>query len=130
MLRLFRRDGARFEGAIHEQVVGVTRVATLPGALLHHPYRTWADYERKLWRYARANARMAYDAGRRCGPLAMLVRPPVRFVRMYLVQGGVLDGGAGAALCGLTAVAVFLKYALLWDATRRGRGVLDEGEGA
>jgi hypothetical protein len=57
----------------------------------------------------------------------MLVRPPVRFVRMYLAQGGLLDGGAGLALCGLSAVAVFVKYALLWDATRRGAGILDDG---
>ena len=129
VLRLFRRDAGRFEGAIHERVVGLPRVGALPGALLHHPNRTWADYERKLWRYARANARMAYDAGRRAGPLSMLLRPPVRFVRMYLAQGGILDGGAGLALCGLSAVAVFLKYALLWDATRRGPAILDDGEG-
>ncbi len=128
VLRLFRRDAARFEGAIHEHVVGLSRVATLPGALLHHPYRTWGDYERKLWRYARANARMAFDAGRRSGPLDMLVRPPVRFVRMYLAQGGFLDGGAGLALCGLSAIAVFVKYALLWDATSRGPVVFSDGE--
>ena len=78
--------------------------------------------------YARANARMAYDAGRRSGPLAMLVRPPVRFLRMYVAQGGFLDGGAGLALCGLSAVAVFVKYALLWDATSRGPAVFGDGE--
>ena len=130
VVRLFRRAAGRFEGTIHERVVGLPRVEDLPGALLHHPYRTWSDYERKLWRYARANARMAYDAGRRAGPLAMILRPPVRFGRMYLAQGGFLDGGAGLALCGLSAVAVFVKYALLWDATRRGPAIFDEGEGA
>jgi GABA permease len=38
---------------------------------------------------------------------------------MYVLQAGYRDGGAGLALCGLSAVAVFLKYAFLWDATRR-----------
>jgi len=126
VLRLFRRARARFEGAIHEQVIGVGDAPRLAGALLHHPYRTWPDYERKLWRYARANARMAYDAGRRVGPAPMLVRPPLRFLRMYLAQGGILDGAAGLALCGLTTTAVFLKYAFLWDASVRGRAVLEE----
>jgi glycosyltransferase involved in cell wall biosynthesis len=126
VLRLFRRERGRFAGAIHERVEGLARVADLPGALEHEPYATWADYERKLWRYARAGARAAYAAGRRSHGLDMLIRPPVRFLRMYVAQGGFLDGGAGLALCGLTAASVFLKYAFLWDATRRGPRVLEE----
>ena len=130
VVRLFRRDKGRFEGRIHERVTGLRRVDDLPGALEHEPYATWQDYERKLWRYARAGAREAYDAGRRSGPGAMLIRPPVRFLRMYVAQGGFRDGGPGLALCGLSAIAVFLKYAFLWDATRRGPHVLDqEGRG-
>jgi glycosyltransferase involved in cell wall biosynthesis len=126
VLRLFRREAGRFVGAIHERVEGPARVLDLPGALDHEPYATWGDYERKLWRYARAGARAAYAAGRRVGPGPMLIRPPARFVRMYVFQAGFRDGGAGLALCALSAVAVFLKYALLWDATVRGAHVLDE----
>jgi glycosyltransferase involved in cell wall biosynthesis len=120
VLRLFRREGARFEGAIHESVQGPRNVASLAGALLHHPYRDFADCQDKMWRYARANARKSWSRGRRSGPLGMLLRPPGRFLRMYLLQGGFLDGGEGLALCGLAAAQVFLKYALLWDAGRRG----------
>ena len=73
---------------------------------------------------------MAYGRGRRAGPPAILLRPPVRFARMYLAQGGLLDGGAGLGPVRPSAVAVFVKYALLWDATRRGPAILDDGEGA
>ena len=128
VVRLFRRDRGRFEGRIHERVTGLDRVLDLPGALDHEPYATWEDYERKLWRYARAGARAAYDLGRRSGPWAMLIRPPARFLRMYVAQGGFRDGAPGLALCGLSAIAVFLKYAFLWDATRRGPHVLDQEE--
>ncbi|MEO6462440.1 MAG: glycosyltransferase family 2 protein, partial [Candidatus Eisenbacteria bacterium] len=124
VVRLFRRERGRFAGAIHESVRGLERIVDLPGALDHEPYATWGDYERKLWRYARAGARAAYDAGRRCGPWPMLFRPPARFLRMYVAQAGFRDGGPGLALCGLSAIAVFLKYAFLWDATRRGPEVL------
>ncbi len=126
VLRLFRRAEGRFVGAIHERVEGPRRVGDLPGALEHEPYATWGDYERKLWRYARAGARAAHAAGRRVGPWAMVLRPPARFVRMYVAQRGFLDGAPGLVLCGLSAIAVFLKYALLWDATRRGPAVLGE----
>lgn len=126
VLRLFRRDGARFAGPVHEVLEGCPRTALLPGRLDHHPYRTWGDATDKLVRYARLNARKAYDAGRRAGPAAMLVRPPARFVRMYVAQGGFLDGAHGLALCGLAATQVFLKYARLWDATRRGPVAFDD----
>jgi uncharacterized protein YggT (Ycf19 family) len=58
----------------------------------------------------------------------MLVRPPLRFLRMYVAQGGFLDGAPGLALCGLAATQVFLKYARLWDASRRGRAALGAPE--
>jgi hypothetical protein len=48
----------------------------------------------------------------------VLLRPPARFVRMYLLQLGVLDGWRGAVLCGLAAASVFLKYARLWERSR------------
>jgi glycosyltransferase involved in cell wall biosynthesis len=119
VVRLFRREGARFEGRVHERLVGPRRLGRLPGSLVHFPYRTWADCQDKLWRYARLNAEQARAGGRRAGPSAMRVRPPLRFARMYVAQGGFLDGPEGLALCGLAACQVFLKYALLWDASRR-----------
>jgi len=125
VLRLFRRQGARFTGIVHETLTGPARVERLGGGLEHHPYPTWEHATDKLVRYGAMNARKAYDAGRRAGPLAMLVRPPLRFLRMYVLQGGFLDGAPGLALCGLAATQVFLKYARLWDASRRGRSAVD-----
>jgi glycosyltransferase involved in cell wall biosynthesis len=121
VLRLFRRDRGRFdERRVHERVVLDGPVGELRGALLHYPYRTWGQCVEKLWRYARAGALEAYAGGRRAGPADLVLRPLGRFARMYLAQRGVLDGGAGAALCGLAAAQVFLKYALLWDLGCRG----------
>jgi uncharacterized protein YggT (Ycf19 family) len=51
--------------------------------------------------------------------LDVLVRPPLRFLRMYVLQLGVLDGAHGLVLCALAAVQVFLKYAELWAGARR-----------
>ena len=54
----------------------------------------------------------------RAGPLDLLLRPPLRFLRMYVLQLGVLDGAHGLALCGLAAAGVYLKYAGLWARAR------------
>jgi hypothetical protein len=58
-------------------------------------------------------------------PLAHLVfNPPGRFLRMYLLKAGFLDGQAGLVLAGLSAFYVFLKYAKLWELRRSGAAPL------
>jgi (heptosyl)LPS beta-1,4-glucosyltransferase len=125
--RLFGRAGARFDGApVHERVI-VERAAAVGGAgpfeIEHHSYRTIGACVEKMLRYAPANAEKAWLAGKRAGPLDVLLRPPLRFLRQYVLQLGFLDGAHGLVLCGFAAAQVFLKYAELWDRTRRARRV-------
>jgi (heptosyl)LPS beta-1,4-glucosyltransferase len=125
--RLFTRHGARFDDApVHEQV-------ELPGAvthrslgrieLVHHSYRTIDDCVRKMVDYARANAEKSWRAGRRAGHLDEIVRPPLRFLRQFVLQLGFLDGAHGFVLCAFAATQVFLKYAELWARSRAERPV-------
>jgi hypothetical protein len=116
VLRLFRREGAAFDDApVHERVRVEGRLGRLDGVIEHHSYATWEVCERKLVDYARAGAERARRAGRRAGPLDVVVRPPLRFLRMYVLQLGVLDGFHGFLVCALAAAQVFLKYAVLWS---------------
>ena len=73
-------------------------------------------------------AREKVARGRTRTLLAMLFRPPARFLRMYVLRLGFLDGRAGFVLAAMAAWYVFLKYAKVWEATavagRRG----DAGE--
>lgn len=127
--RLFRRARARFDDApVHEQVAVEGPVRDLPGRLEHWSYTTWDECRDKLVRYAAAGAEKARRAGRSASVLDVLIRPPLRFVRMYVLQLGVLDGAHGLVLCLLAAAQVFLKYAELW--ARPGRGARGSGFGA
>lgn len=119
--RLFLREAARFDDApVHERVEIAGRVEPLAATLQHHSYATWEECVTKMTRYASAGARKARLAGRRAGPLDVLFRPPLRFLRMYVLQLGALDGGRGLALCLLAAAQVFLKYGELWLGRPRG----------
>jgi len=122
IVRFFRRDLSRFDDApVHEQVhVEGRGPGSTSGELQHYSYRTWNDCMTKMFRYAPANAAKAYARGKRANALDVLVRPPLRFVRMYLLQLGFLDGAHGLVLCVLAATQVALKYAELWDLTRNG----------
>jgi (heptosyl)LPS beta-1,4-glucosyltransferase len=122
IVRLFRRDRARFDNAeVHETVrVDGPPPVLLAGLLEHHSYRTFEDCVSKCVRYASAGAAQAERRGRRAGPLDVLVRPPLRFLRQYVLQLGFLDGTHGLVLCGFAAAQVYLKYAELWQRTRSG----------
>ena len=122
VLRLFRRDAASFDDRpVHETVRVEGMIADLDARLEHHSYETWPDCVGKMTRYASAGAERARRAGRRAGMLDVLVRPPLRFLRMYVLQLGVLDGAHGLVLCALAAAQVFLKYADLWARPGRPR---------
>jgi hypothetical protein len=56
-----------------------------------------------------------YLEGRRTGGVQMLLRPLARFVRMYLLKLGFLEGAHGVALSLLGAFTVYLKHARLWE---------------
>lgn len=121
LVRLFQREAARFDDAlVHEGVqVRGDGPEQLSGVIEHHSYRTWDDCTTKLVRYAEANAEKAWRAGKRAGALDVALRAPLRFVRMYVVQLGFLDGAHGLVLCLLASAQVFLKYARLWDRSRK-----------
>ena len=122
ILRLFRRDRARFEPAVvHERVTVDGRIEDLPGTMEHHSYADWRACRDKLVRYAGLGAEKARRAGKRSGPLDVVLRPPLRFVRMYVLQAGFLDGAHGAALCALASAQVLLKYLELWADPARAR---------
>jgi len=135
VLRLFRRDSARFDDAlVHERVhfapasaagdgggSGAVRAGTIvrsTATLEHHSYRTRADCEVKLVRYAEANAEKSLRAGRRANGFDVALRPPLRFLRQYVLQLGLLDGVAGFQLCVNAARQVRLKYALIRAGSR------------
>ena len=123
VLRLFRRDAASFaDAAVHERVTIRGAVGELAGTIEHRSYERWSECRDKLFRYAAAGAEQARRRGRRAGPLDALLRPPLRFLRMYVFQAGFLDGSRGLAVCLLGAAQVWLKYMDLWLAWGERRG--------
>ena len=121
-VRLFRASLRYDERPVHEHVVTAAAPGMLRAPLLHYPYDSLGQYFEKLTRYSAWWAEQQHARGRRAGALALLVRPPARFLSMYLLRGGFLDGGHGLVLAVLAAVSVAAKYARLWALGRPARG--------
>jgi glycosyltransferase involved in cell wall biosynthesis len=122
-LRLFRRGTGRFvEDAVHESVRVDGRVEALAEALLHESYRDLEDFVRRSNRYSSLAAQDWLRRGRRVGVAGLVMKPLGRFLSMYIVRRGFLDGWRGLVLAILYAEYVFLRMAKAWEA-RRAPGV-------
>ena len=113
-IRLFRSNLRYSASRVHEHVDAAGDVGELRESLEHSTYTSLDDYFEKLDRYSRWWAEDKFETGRRAGPLSVVFKPPVRFVTMYMLRGGWMDGGAGAVLSCLAAASVMAKYARLW----------------
>ena len=120
-LRLFRKAKAKWVGQNpHGRIEVSGTVIRLAGELEHYSYRDLADQVERIQRFSDAGA-MAMDAGgSRFRLRDLLLRPPARFARAYVLKQGFRDGLPGFIVAVATAFHVFLKYAKLWE---RNRGV-------
>jgi glycosyltransferase involved in cell wall biosynthesis len=118
-LRVFRRSRARWVGEDpHGRVEVDGRVRRLAGILEHRSYRDLADQVDRIQRFSAQAARAMHARGRRVRLSDLLLRPPARFLRAYVLKRGCLDGMPGLVLAAATAFHVFLKYAKLWELER------------
>lgn len=111
VMRLFRKSRGRYEEKeVHEEIVLKGTAVLLSSPLYHYPYRDNAHYMDKLEEYSTRGAKEYVKRGGRFPAIKMLVHPPFRFLRMYLLQFGILDGYPGLMLCLRSAFGVWRKY--------------------
>jgi len=115
-LRLFRRGRGRFvERAVHESVVVDGPVLRLRGHLEHRSYRDVADFLARANRYSTLAAEEWIRSGRRVGAVDLALRPLGRFLSMYILHAGFLDGWRGFLLAVLYAYYVAMRSAKAWE---------------
>lgn len=118
-LRLFRRSQGCWGGVNpHDRVRCRGDVVRLNGDLLHYSYDSIADHLRTIDFFTSIAAREKLSRGGGAGLFSLVLRPLGKFVRMYLLKAGFLDGTAGFVVAVTGAFYVFLKYAKLWEIER------------
>jgi glycosyltransferase involved in cell wall biosynthesis len=122
VLRLFRREGAKFsDDIVHEKVVlSSGKVSKLKNRLLHYSIR---DYEHLLSKnslYAWLGGKKRYEAGVTGGGLwGASIRAVLVFFQVYILRRGFLDGSVGFLMAVMFSQAAFNKYAALWTLRRK-----------
>ncbi len=118
-IRLFQRGRGRFvERAVHESVEVTGEVRRLGSPLIHRSYESVGQFLERADRYSSLAADDLVRGGARVGPLPLVLRPLGRFLAMYVLRRGFLDGTPGLLLAGLYAYYVFIRSAKVWERTR------------
>jgi glycosyltransferase involved in cell wall biosynthesis len=118
VFRLIRRDVCRYrERRVHEEIdVDLRRAGRLENRLVHYTYWSYDQYFEKYVRYTSLGARDMWDRGERTSWRGLLVRPFLRFLQLYILRRGFLDGLAGIQVCMLQSFFVsFVKQGRLWE---------------
>ena len=118
-IRVFRRSRCRWGGVDpHDRIEMDGPVRSLSGDLLHLPYRNLSDHIMTINRYSSIFAREAHAQGRRARWWDLVFRPPLFFLRRYLLSFGFLDGIHGVLVCGMGAFYVLCRWMKLYELQR------------
>ena len=147
-VRLYRPDRMHYEPrGVHEYPTVNGSVGALQGHLIHHSFsKGLGDWFGKHARYAALEARENVNSLQECeqidwaGLIArrdpirrrralkelsfrMPLRPSLRFLYMYLVRGGFLDGRPGFTYCRMLAAYEYMIVLSVDELRRRQRGL-------
>lgn len=96
--RLFPKNKCKWEGQfVHEKLHFPPHFTTkkLNGHLLHFTYRTAEEHLKKIEKYARLSAEDRIRRGKTTNQFLKNILPAFRFINVYLIHLGFLDGKTG-----------------------------------
>ncbi|WP_165312550.1 glycosyltransferase family 2 protein [Vibrio ziniensis] len=116
VIRLFRTADTQYNDAlVHESVIvpASFKVISLQGRLKHFTYERLGEYTKKTQQYIQAWADQR-EGKKQTSLSGAIVHGFFRFIKMYIIKKGFLDGRHGLLLAILSANTTFTRYADLW----------------
>jgi glycosyltransferase involved in cell wall biosynthesis len=115
-VRLFKRDAGRYNNNfVHESFIASPGKTTgrIRNDILHYTYLSIQDYIDKSNRYTSEGAIEYFRRGKRSSLITQMFSPLAKFIKMYFLKLGFLDGKEGFILAILSSTSIFLKYVKL-----------------
>lgn len=113
-LRLYDRQKGRWHGLLlHEEyrLVNIEKAGHLRRDLLHYSFNSISDHLRQVDHFTNVFSQEMRMQGRRPSFWPMLYKPVSKFVEMYLLKAGFMDGATGFCIAVISSYAAFVKYA-------------------
>ncbi len=115
-IRFFRRDAVEWIGKDpHENVKVKGLIGDLKGEIFHYSYDDIPDQVKKLTSHAFTRAKFDFESGRDVSLYDIVIRPPARFLKFFVVKKGFLEGMSGFIVALFESFYTYMKYARLWE---------------
>lgn len=111
--RLFPKDSAKWTGDfVHEELefVGSPKRTLLKGDLHHYSYSNTGEHRLRADKYSALTAKKMFERGKSASPIKPLLSAAGRWLKMYILQRGFLDGWAGKKIAAVSAASNVFKY--------------------
>ena len=109
------------ENLVHEDYLTEEKIGFIKEQINHYSYLTLEDYLNRFNRYTTLGAQEYYKRGKNTGIFSIIVNPFFKFLRMYIIRLGFLDGLEGLLLAILSANYTMVKYYKLLEMNRKGK---------
>ena len=95
--RFMPRTMVRVYGQVHPEIrVQCEKTRLQSTGLIHYPYRSWKQYFNKFNTYTELSAQKYLEQNKKVSFIKdIMLRPIWAFLKIYFINGGILDGRAG-----------------------------------
>ncbi len=112
-IRLFPKEGSYWDGEfVHEELryPENLKVIQLKGHLLHYSYYNYKEHRERADKYSRLTALKMHKKGKKCSWIKPYLSGIARFIGMFLIKRGFLDGYKGFKIALISAQSNIFKY--------------------
>lgn len=118
-IRLFDKRYGKFNNKIvHEFVQVKGEIGNIESNLFHYTYPSLTSHFNKMNLYTSLGAGESISKGKSSSIIKAHLRGILKFIKMYFIQRGFLDGKIGFLLSFNSAIGVYLKYLKIWEIKR------------
>ncbi len=116
VVRLIKRGAGRYPNKrVHADMKVDGEVGYLKNPLIHYMIESFEQYLPRIINYGFWGAAQGWKTNKKSGFFEVFFRSFWRFIRMYCIQLGILDGLHGLVFCMLQTFGTYLKWAILWE---------------
>lgn len=110
-IRLFRKNSGKYnENLVHEEFITNSKIEKLKEKIYHHSYLTMSDYFDRFNRYTTEGAKDYYLKNKKVSILDITLNPLYKFIKMYIIRLGFLDGIEGFVIASTSSMYSMIKY--------------------
>ena len=112
-IRIFPKEGSQWSGGlVHEELAFSKKLPKqkLKGLLHHYSYYSSAEHKNRADRYSKLTAKKYFENGKKAHFFSPFFSAILRFLSMFFLKFGFLDGFPGFKIAYISAQSNYLKY--------------------